>query len=341
MAEQPPGGLAAAVAVARIASGAGSVEQRAEELLASLQRLLPCDAAAVHVFDPQRNKFMAVASTGYDEPTQHYMRSAAFGKDVESVGLSRLRQPLSSDNLPIPRTELRGWTEFIEPSGLRDGVGVGLFYPDGRQLGLLTTHSQSRLPSTEAACDLLGRLAPTLANAVDPTRNATTLTRTVADATAGIVRTRASGAAPLPGLPSHQLFDQGSPLLTMIDHRLADGEAWISFLWPWATDDAVAGHLRITAFACPAESPYFITGVVLVSPAGDLHGLTARELEILGLIVTGWPNRRMATSLFITERTVAAHVEHILSKLGVASRTLAAVLAERSGLYVPRVPRPV
>jgi DNA-binding NarL/FixJ family response regulator len=65
-------------------------------------------------------------------------------------------------------------------------------------------------------------------------------------------------------------------------------------------------------------------------------GLTGRELEVLGFVVEGWPNNRIAGVLFITERTVAAHVEHILVKLGVANRTLAAVRALRAGLFVPR-----
>jgi DNA-binding CsgD family transcriptional regulator len=70
---------------------------------------------------------------------------------------------------------------------------------------------------------------------------------------------------------------------------------------------------------------------VLLSPPGDLCGLTRQELAILGLLVEGWPNRRIATALFITGRTVAAHIEHILAKLGTPTRTLAAVRALRLG----------
>jgi DNA-binding NarL/FixJ family response regulator len=59
-------------------------------------------------------------------------------------------------------------------------------------------------------------------------------------------------------------------------------------------------------------------------------------LEVLGLIIEGWPNPRIAAELGLAERTAAAHVEHILEKLEVRSRTLAAVRALRRGLYVPR-----
>jgi DNA-binding NarL/FixJ family response regulator len=86
----------------------------------------------------------------------------------------------------------------------------------------------------------------------------------------------------------------------------------------------------------PREPPNHIDAIVFVSPPGDVHGLTPRELELLGLVVDGLPNNRIATAMYITERTAAAHVEHILAKLSAPTRTLAAVRALRQGLYVPQ-----
>nr|WP_281373230.1 LuxR C-terminal-related transcriptional regulator [Kineococcus aurantiacus] len=63
--------------------------------------------------------------------------------------------------------------------------------------------------------------------------------------------------------------------------------------------------------------------------------MTPRELEVLGLVVDGCSNPEIARTLTVTPRTVAAHVEHVLVKLGAPTRTLAAVRAEREGLYVP------
>src|SRR3954447_15806181 len=50
-------------------------------------------------------------------------------------------------------------------------------------------------------------------------------------------------------------------------------------------------------------------------PAHDLNGLTPRELEVLGLLVDGRSNREIARALVVTQRTVAAHIEHIMVKL--------------------------
>ncbi|MCF6734247.1 response regulator transcription factor [Blastococcus sp. KM273129] len=57
--------------------------------------------------------------------------------------------------------------------------------------------------------------------------------------------------------------------------------------------------------------------------------LTEREREVLELIRQGQPNKSIARRLAISERTVKAHVTHILQRLGVADRTQAALWAER------------
>jgi DNA-binding NarL/FixJ family response regulator len=58
-------------------------------------------------------------------------------------------------------------------------------------------------------------------------------------------------------------------------------------------------------------------------------------MEVLGLIVDGLSNQQISRRLAVTARTVAAHVEHILFKLDVPTRTLAAIQADRDGCYVP------
>jgi two-component system NarL family response regulator len=60
--------------------------------------------------------------------------------------------------------------------------------------------------------------------------------------------------------------------------------------------------------------------------------LTARERQVLGLVVKGKGNRDIGHELTVTEGTVKVHVNNILAKLGVASRTEAATLALRRGL---------
>jgi DNA-binding CsgD family transcriptional regulator len=63
-----------------------------------------------------------------------------------------------------------------------------------------------------------------------------------------------------------------------------------------------------------------------------LAALTAREREVLRLIVAGRSNREIASVLFIAPKTASVHVSNILGKLGAASRTEAAAIAHREGL---------
>lgn len=60
--------------------------------------------------------------------------------------------------------------------------------------------------------------------------------------------------------------------------------------------------------------------------------LSDRELEVLRLIADGANNSSIAEQLFISEKTVKSHVSNILSKLHLADRTQAAVLAWREGI---------
>jgi DNA-binding NarL/FixJ family response regulator len=68
------------------------------------------------------------------------------------------------------------------------------------------------------------------------------------------------------------------------------------------------------------------------STGPGLDQLTNREREVLSLIAQGRANKRIALELGISEKTVKAHVGHVLAKLGVTDRTQAAVLAVQHGL---------
>jgi NarL family two-component system response regulator LiaR len=60
--------------------------------------------------------------------------------------------------------------------------------------------------------------------------------------------------------------------------------------------------------------------------------LSPREVDVLELVARGHSNREIAESLTISERTVAAHLRSILSKLHLANRTQAALYALKEGI---------
>jgi DNA-binding NarL/FixJ family response regulator len=87
-------------------------------------------------------------------------------------------------------------------------------------------------------------------------------------------------------------------------------------------DPAVAGKLfaRVAQQAAPPAEP------------AALRSLSERELEVLRLLARGLSNADIARRLYLSAGTVRNYVSGILSKLDVADRTQAAVLALRAGL---------
>jgi DNA-binding NarL/FixJ family response regulator len=62
-------------------------------------------------------------------------------------------------------------------------------------------------------------------------------------------------------------------------------------------------------------------------------GLTAREMEVLGLLAAGLSNRQIGEHLFISAKTAGVHVSNILAKLTVTTRLEAAAWAHRNQLF--------
>jgi non-specific serine/threonine protein kinase len=107
------------------------------------------------------------------------------------------------------------------------------------------------------------------------------------------------------------------------------GEAGFAAAWSAGEGlsfaDAIAAAERFLAL--PAPEP--------AAPADatqNLAGLTPRELDVLRLVAAGYSDRQIGEALFISHRTVMRHVEHILTKMAVDSRTAAATQAVRRNI---------
>jgi DNA-binding NarL/FixJ family response regulator len=93
-------------------------------------------------------------------------------------------------------------------------------------------------------------------------------------------------------------------------------------------DPAVAGIVARHMRAGPGRRP--------ADPrAAALAALTPREREVLAAVAQGLSNRAIGDLLGITERTARTHVSNLLAKLGLSSRTQAALLAVQGGLEPP------
>lgn len=160
------------------------------------------------------------------------------------------------------------------------------------------------------------------------------------------------------------LFRQHRPDVTLLDLRMPqiDGveaiaiireefrNARIIVLTTYDTDEDIYRGLSAGAMAylLKGTSPDELLDTIRAVHAGQtrissevaaklaarisIPELTARELEVLRLVVAGQSNREIGATLHISEGTVRAHINNILSKMGVSDRTQATTLAIKRGL---------
>lgn len=119
----------------------------------------------------------------------------------------------------------------------------------------------------------------------------------------------------------------------MVHGALQAGAA--GYLLKDAEADEVAAAIRAArrgeVHLDPAVAKQLTQSLVGPKPQ-TVAALTDRERQVLVLVARGLSNRQIADQLVISERTARTHVSNILSKLGLASRTQAALWAIREGI---------
>jgi DNA-binding NarL/FixJ family response regulator len=101
----------------------------------------------------------------------------------------------------------------------------------------------------------------------------------------------------------------------------------------YLTKDVLHDELIRAIHAVHSGENYLPPGVAAALESSSLPaGLSAREAEVLALIVKGYGNKQIAYALGIAEHTVKNHVKSILSKLSVDDRTQAATAAIQRGI---------
>lgn len=108
----------------------------------------------------------------------------------------------------------------------------------------------------------------------------------------------------------------------------------IGYLLKNVTADELAEAIRAAHAGRPTLAPEATQALIqaTVRPDEPQFDLTPRELEVLGLMVQGLSNKEIAERLVISHSTVKFHVSSILSKMGVASRTEATMVAVKHKL---------
>jgi NarL family two-component system response regulator LiaR len=118
----------------------------------------------------------------------------------------------------------------------------------------------------------------------------------------------------------------------LVQQVLAAGA--IGYLLKNVTADELADAIRKAHKGRPTLAPEATQALIhaTTQPPPLGNDLTAREREVLALMVQGITNPQIAAELFVSRSTVKFHVSSILSKLGAASRTEAVAMALQHGL---------
>jgi DNA-binding NarL/FixJ family response regulator len=187
----------------------------------------------------------------------------------------------------------------------------------------------------ERAGELLDLLLPHQ-HAVVP--NITALHGVVAHACGGLALTRGDRPAAL------ALLDAA-----LAEHAALGTTAWVTFtrlrlaeaiLRGPAPDhgraqellDAVATTADARGLTRPGQRAAELLGRPAPARAHPLDQLTARELDVVALLAEGRSNVEISRELYISLKTVKSHVSHVLTKLGVASRTQVALIVQHARL---------
>ncbi len=131
------------------------------------------------------------------------------------------------------------------------------------------------------------------------------------------------------------------PVLALLNNGAQAGDAWSAGARGMLIHDTDSESLAAAVTALDQ-------GLVVVDPAlatalfpnnsassnAPVEALTPREMEVLQLLAEGLPNKIIAARLNVTDHTVKFHVNAIMSKLNVQSRTEAVVHATRLGLII-------
>ena len=112
----------------------------------------------------------------------------------------------------------------------------------------------------------------------------------------------------------------------------------VGYLLKDAGPDEVATAIRAAAVDGTYLDPAIARRLTreITAPRSGLNALTRRERAVLVLVAQGRSNKEIADALVISERTARTHVSNVLAKLGLASRTQAALWAVREGLVPGR-----
>lgn len=287
---------------------------RAAAVLERIGEAIPLEAAALSTFDPVEGRHFTVAEIGYSDPVLSYLNDGFVNEDPAFLTMRfRNPRPLRWCDIPDYRNMFSAHEVFI-PGGFAEGSTTCLFTRDGRYTGALHLSSDSPLPISDSAIETLIALQRVIAPVMDAMRPPVghTWTDLLEEAGEAALLTADRRLVTLPGLRRDKWLADDSPLVAEL---LASAEGAVH-RFAWVSPTGRCHEVRRTRLAAGV--------LVTLREAAAPYRLSPREVQVLTLVASGLGNPDIGLALSLSPRTVATHVEHILAKLGCATRVAAA-----------------
>jgi DNA-binding CsgD family transcriptional regulator len=272
-------------------------------------------------------RFQTVATIGYPDAAARHL-AGKFTESHHGRLVMMMTGGLRIARDPYGFRSSSDFREVLQPAGFDDGVSLALRNSAQDVVGALHLSAVSVRdfrPNVLATVEILGRA---LARAIQLASCSTpdvTLPRDFA-----AVRLDARGVAtPMVGRePLHLELD--ADVRAIIGTVLATGTQFGTFL-----HQQRRRLIEVRLYADGTATSSRRACIVGTRPARSTCGLTLRQLEVLTAVATGAGNREIAQELCLTPRTIAAHVEAILTRLGTPTRAGAAAMATAAGILLP------
>jgi DNA-binding CsgD family transcriptional regulator len=314
----------------------GELFERARDAIAPLVANLRCAGYLLAAWDPLSGTHVhrELASDGYPLATiahindEYILENPTFGV-VHTKDDRVLRWRELARDWDINFSKTRTAEEFLIPEGIHEGTTVSLRLRDGRYTGAFHVSWSTERSATDEQRETIHRFRHILANVCDMVRVPRILAENLPPDANAIALSARGAAAEIPGRGSGSNLGEGGALRQLLMRSITKLPNR-RFLWI----DPAGGCHRVDVMAYRSDVS-LVTEQEIPWP----HDLTGRELQILHLIAAGLSNPQIAERLFVSWRTVSKHVEHILSKLGCASRAQLAGKAVAEGLILGEEPR--
>ncbi|MHA6645666.1 response regulator transcription factor [Mesorhizobium sp. A623] len=284
-----------------------------QEMLDMMMSRLPFAASCLTVYNPLDRTHRAIASTGYDPKVLSYLTGRFVTEDVaydyyQSQG--RRQKALKWAEMPFDYKSTYSVQEVFLPAGFSEGVTLCLYSRDVRYTGdLHISTDDPRFPSSDMMTNIVQCLQTILGNFSDLLRDVTRPHASRFKGGRGCVITTDGKVIDLPGIPQlpETLRDELNTRLARLEPRQIP-EVFLykhQSIWYRVYTGMLQGGAR----------PLVVEQYQLP------YGITARELEIIELLISGATNSEIASRTFVAPSTVSKHLENIFDKLDCNNRT--------------------